>query len=252
MTEERLWSDTGYFTIIPEWVLDAKISDGAVRLYGILGRYSDSEDKCFPSRATLASRMQATTKSVDRRIAELVSIGALSVEHRLADSPSGNKFHRSNIYHLKRINPQGVGTQLSLGGDSIVPRVATPVSKGRDTTVAHNQSQEREPIEPDLLSETEDAYILCKVLADAISEDGTIQPKITKRWITEMDRLLRIDQQPVDVVQDMIQWSAADDFWCTNILSPQKLRKHFSRLVKQKQREKGSSRTSRLLSVLDD
>ncbi|MBT26700.1 MAG: hypothetical protein CML60_09945 [Rhodobacteraceae bacterium] len=252
VTEERLWSDTGYFTIIPEWVLDAKISDGAVRLYGILGRYSDAEDKCFPSRATLASRMQATTKSVDRRIAELVAIGALSVEHRLADSPAGNKFHRSNIYHLKRINPQGVGTQLSLGGDSNVSRVETPVSQGRDTTVALNQSQERKPIESDLLSEKEDAYILCEALVEAISADGTTEPKITKRWIIEMDRLLRIDQQPVDVVHEMIQWSAADDFWCTNILSPQKLRKHFPRLVKQKQREKGSSKTSRLLSVLDD
>ena len=212
MTEERLWSDTGYFTIIPEWVLDAKISDGAVRLYGILGRYSDAEDKCFPSRATLASRMQATTKSVDRRIAELVAIGALSVEHRLADSPTGNKFHRSNIYHLKRINPQGVGTQLSLGGDSNVSRVETPVSQGRDTTVALNQSQERKPIESDLLSEKEDAYILCEALVEAISADGTTEPKITKRWIIEMDRLLRIDQQPVDVVHEMIQWSAADDF----------------------------------------
>ena len=153
---------------------------------------------------------------------------------------------------MKRINPQGVGTQLSLGGDNSVSRVGTPVSQGRDTTVALNQSQEREPIESDLLSEKEDAYILCQVLANAISADGTIQPKITKRWIVEMDRLLRIDEQPVDVVQQIIQWSAADDFWCTNILSPQKLRKHFPRLMKQKQREKGSSRTSRLLSVLDE
>ena len=82
----RLWSDTGPFTIIPEWLLDSPISDGAVRLYGILGRYANDEDAAWPSRGLLAKRMGTTTKSVDRRIAELVKAGALAVEHRLAES----------------------------------------------------------------------------------------------------------------------------------------------------------------------
>ena len=251
----RLWSDTGPFTIIPEWLLDSSISDGAVRLYGILGRYTNDEDAAWPSRGLLAKRMSTTTKSVDRRVAELVAVGALQVEHRLADSPTGNRFHRSNIYHLKRVDPRGVGTQLSLGRDSGVSTVATVVSLGGDTSVALNESHELKPIERDARGEKPEAAVLCDRLADLIAVDGCTKPTVTNRWIEEMDRLVRIDGYALGSVSEMIDWVTTDDFWSSNILSPQKLRKHYPRLMKQRKRLDGSvagGRTDRLLAVLDD
>jgi len=248
---DRLWSDTGPFTIIPEWLLDAEVSDGAVRLYGILGRYADEEGRSFPSRGLLAQRMRTTTKSVDRRVQELVQVGALVVEHRLADSPSGNQFHRSNIYWLKRADPRGVGTQLSLGGDADVSTVGTVMSLGGDTGVAHNESQELEPNESDARVEKPEAALLCDRLADRIAADGSTKPLVTKRWVEEMDRLLRIDGHELSSVSEMIDWVTTDEFWSSNILSPQKLRKHYARLTKQRRRS-GAARTDRLLAVLDD
>jgi hypothetical protein len=224
-------------------------------LYGILGRYANDEDAAWPSRGLLAKRMGTTTKSVDRRVAELVAAGALAVEHRLADSPTGNKFHRSNIYWLKRVDPRGVGTQLSLPSDSDVPTVATVVSLGGDTVVALNESHELEPIERDARVDKPEAAVLCDRLADLIATDGSTKPTVTRRWIEEMDRLIRIDGQPIGTVSEMIDWVTADDFWSSNILSPQKLRKHYARLVKQRRRSNGSvatGRTDRLLAVLDD
>lgn len=51
------------FSIVPERVLDADISDAAVRLYAVLLRYGQSSGQRMPSRRTLAARPRK--KSVD-------------------------------------------------------------------------------------------------------------------------------------------------------------------------------------------
>lgn len=111
------------FSIIPEWVIDAEISDRAIRIYGILARYADNETlQAFPSRDLIAKRAHCHPKSVDRALEELIGIGAVLKHHR----KSGNGF-MSNIYTLRR-----VGTQLS---------------PGRDTTVQLTRTTELEPSE---------------------------------------------------------------------------------------------------------
>ena len=74
------------FAVVPEWVLDADISDRAYRLYGVLLRYGHSSGHRMPSRATLAARLHKDCPdTVDRALKELVGIGAVAVEHRTAD-----------------------------------------------------------------------------------------------------------------------------------------------------------------------
>ena len=41
------------FAIVPEWLLDADISDAAVRLYAVLLRYGQSSGARMPSRPLL-------------------------------------------------------------------------------------------------------------------------------------------------------------------------------------------------------
>jgi hypothetical protein len=55
------------FAIVPEWVIDAEISDSAFRLYSVLLRYGQSSGARMPSRATLARRLKKrSVDSVDR------------------------------------------------------------------------------------------------------------------------------------------------------------------------------------------
>lgn len=71
-------SDTGHWTVVPEWVLDLPISDRAVRLYAVLGAYADyvsadapTAPNARPSRRTLAARLRCSVDSVDRALREL-------------------------------------------------------------------------------------------------------------------------------------------------------------------------------------
>lgn len=113
MTDIR---STDYFAIVPEWVLTADISSNAVRLYAVLNRFANSSGRAWPSRRTLAEIMRLSVATVDRAKDELITIGALTVEHRTG--PAGDP--SSNLYTL-----------LTRQHDATAP--SSPMTKGSPT-----------------------------------------------------------------------------------------------------------------------
>ena len=50
-------------------------------------------------------------------------------------------------------------------------------------------------------------------------------------WSKHIDLMIRIDKRTPDKIREVIDWCQADDFWCKNILSTNKLRKQYDKLV---------------------
>jgi len=101
------------FAVVPEWVIDAGISDCAYRLYSVLLRYGQTSGCRMPARATLAARLHKTcTDTVDRALKELVAIGAVVVEHRRRASGE----HLTNRYHLMNTPPASRRLPARSGG----------------------------------------------------------------------------------------------------------------------------------------
>ena len=113
-------SDTGPFSIVPEWLLDSGASSSAIHLYALLSRYADATGFAFPSRRTLAGRMQCSTRSIDRYIVELVAREALVVEARRTTSGDPD----TNSYTVIRKAPATY--TLAWGSDS-------PAERGSET-----------------------------------------------------------------------------------------------------------------------
>jgi hypothetical protein len=89
------------FAIVPEWIIDAQISDCAFRLYAVLLRYGQTSGQRMPGRALLAKRLHKASKdTVDRALKELVGIGAVVVERRR----SGRQ-NLTNRYHVRSSPP---------------------------------------------------------------------------------------------------------------------------------------------------
>jgi hypothetical protein len=89
------------FAIVPEWLLDAEISDAAVRLYAVLLRYGQTSGARMPSRSTLARRLhKKSTDTIDRALKALVAIGAVVIEHRY-----GGAQRLTNAYHIRTSRP---------------------------------------------------------------------------------------------------------------------------------------------------
>ena len=130
------------FAIIDEWLLDLPVSDRAIRLYAILARYADNEThKAYPSRATLANRLNCSLASVDRAATELVTHGAMSKRLRA---------NSSIVYTLHTVAPQGVITQDE-GGSS-------PVTRGVLTTDNLTRTTQPEPLNKDLFDQFWNLY----------------------------------------------------------------------------------------------
>jgi hypothetical protein len=60
--------------------------------------------------------------------------------------------------------------------------------------------------------------------------NGCKIPNISSRWIADMDKIMRIDGHSAEEVEAVILWCQQDSFWCSNILSPTKLRTQFDAL----------------------
>jgi hypothetical protein len=82
------------FALVPENVVLAPISDGAVRVYALLRRYSDRDGGAWPSRRRMAAQLRISRGTLDRRLAELVEAEFLVVEARYRNGARTTNLYR--------------------------------------------------------------------------------------------------------------------------------------------------------------
>lgn len=71
------------FTMVDNDILDANISDGAVRLYIILSSYCfGDKTTCFPSQNKLAARLNKSVRTIQRYLGELIAKGLIIKKRR--------------------------------------------------------------------------------------------------------------------------------------------------------------------------
>lgn len=95
---------------------------------------------------------------------------------------------------------------------------------------------------------TPEAERLSHLLADSIGQRGSKRPNVTDGWVTDMDKLIRIDGREADDVARVIRWlndgrDEVAQFWQANVRSPRKLREKWDQMREQYERRKrGTSR----------
>ena len=100
----------------------------------------------------------------------------------------------------------------------------------RKDYLAKKQGEHRQRIKDNQLS---DEVRLSELLLSLIRsrKPDFKQPNIEK-WAKCISLMLRVDDPPrtPERIEAVIHWCQADNFWQNNILSPEKLRKHFDQL----------------------
>lgn len=90
----------------------------------------------------------------------------------------------------------------------------------------------------------ESAWILARKLRKLIlvNDENTRVPKDLTKWADEAERLHRLDNRPESEAIKVATWALQDNFWKSNILSVDKLRKHYTKLKLQMNR-KGNNKS---------
>jgi hypothetical protein len=122
------------FAIVPEWVIDAALSDGAFRLYSLLLRYGNGSGSRMPSRQTLARRLRRSVDAIDRAMRQLTEAGIVRVEHRR----NGEQF-LSNRYHVRTTPPTGMAT-ADWGGRTSAATPEPPTTGSRENAATPGRS----------------------------------------------------------------------------------------------------------------
>ena len=84
-----------YGPILPQFILEKRITFGAKIMYALLCNYASEKDHCWPSQATLAERLSCSVSSVKNYLGELVRAKLIGVRHEQ---------YRSSVYYMIRPN----------------------------------------------------------------------------------------------------------------------------------------------------
>jgi len=71
-------SATPRFARVPDWLLRAEVSHGAVRLYALLDRRAGKKRKCWPRRETMRDELGVTLRTVDNYLEDLRRVHAVT------------------------------------------------------------------------------------------------------------------------------------------------------------------------------
>lgn len=270
-TDEFDVTTDGYFAIVPEWVIDADISDRAVRLYAVLRRHAGSRLMARPSRAKLALRMRTSAKSVDRALRELETIGAVTIRHRWTNAKATSYAYRRDAEHLIPApsgyvvhnapkqggmdtpgpTPMDTGDQTPMdradqtGMDTGGQRVGPPVGGGVGPPVTH----ERESLEPKPVKEQktsssakpprkpepkrDDVEALCNLLAQRMIENDCKPPRITDTWRRAARMMLDADGREFDKAMRLLEWCQSNEFWQSVVHSMPTFREKYDTIRQQ-------------------
>jgi hypothetical protein len=97
------------------------------------------------------------------------------------------------------------------------------------------------PSKEGVVADRPDVTRICTMLADLIESNGSKRPTITKAWLDSARLMIDVDKRPLAETIAVMQWSQADQFWRSNVLSMGKFREKYDQLRLQRQGAKPDS-----------
>jgi len=92
--------DKGSFIVVPNQRSVMGVSAAAQALYMWLCFFANQDGECFPSRPTLAEKLNCSVRSVDEYFKELEGVGLATKEARFRDGAQTSNVYRLPLYGL--------------------------------------------------------------------------------------------------------------------------------------------------------
>jgi hypothetical protein len=83
----------------------------------------------------------------------------------------------------------------------------------------------------DYLSDSIEVRLSKKLYSYMLERNPEYKKPNFDKWAKHIDRMIRLEKRTPEKIEAVIEWCQADDFWQNNILSTQKLREQYDKLV---------------------
>jgi len=108
-----------------------------------------------------------------------------------------------------------------------------------DTETGTKTGTEQEGKEVKEKTSSPESLRLSGILADLILQNNPENTRLNNgklkdtvaRWAKDIDKLIRLDGQDVQEIEQVIRWCQSDEFWKSNVLSGSKLREKWDQLI---------------------
>ena len=197
--------------ILPQFVLDKPITFGAKIMYALLCNYASEKDHCWPSQATLATRLSCSLSSVKNYLGELVKAKLITIRREQ---------YRASVYYL--LNPGELRVQQAKA-DGQQPKVDNGEPNSGYLNNLSKQKEENPPLPP---TEPETPKVAAAPKPPAAGGVSVFSSDFEKAWeqypkkdakgfaLVAWRKLQRSGQlPPLDVLQAALQRFTALESW---------------------------------------
>lgn len=256
---------TGTLYWLPLILDDETLDPTETLLLIALADHVDAEDSCFVGIKRLAARARVSYATARRRLAALEQRGVIT---------RGRRRHSDGNLSVYDYVLQRDVLALNLSADHRSPGGALTSAHDDERAEVPRYEPPRDEVEPERTPSAALALVdadlpaivresghvdaarrLVALMGDQLVERGYRSSAESRRWLLDMEALLRLDKRSEHDVVRVLTWlhTGTDDvaqFWRTNVLSPSAMRRHWQRMSDQ-YRAKVKGQRSRAQQQLD-
>ena len=221
-------------------------------LFALANHAHPDGTSAFPSVARIMRYTLLSERAIRLHLAGLEELGLIE---------RGDAYIVASYISRADRRPQGWNLRLDIVSEVQAVQVVKERGAGgagNGVQVVHERGAGDAPkpyIEPSIEPSSvfmSEALELCNLLSNLIHENGSRLPKVTPKWVQDMEKIMRLDGRTFQQVEMAIRWCQNSQFWRANILSPAKLRDKYDQLRLQASREVTSHAFSGLAEFVSE
>lgn len=225
----------------------------------------EENGRCVMNIAELAKKARLSENAARIAVRDLEQLGEVSVVSRKAGRGGGctylvtaewarnptesGGFRAETPQDLEGSNPTESGGFSGAGTAKTQVSGPNPTGSGgfensddlKGSLVSGKRSKPKVTSEP----VRADVERLCDHLADRMAERGISRPKIGKRWHDAARLMIDVDGRTEQEIHGAIDWAQRHHFWHRNVMSMEKLRSQYDRLLLEAKAEREKQARSR-------
>jgi len=254
--EEKVES-RGLYYVMPAHIMDSEQINPLEKLcYILLSGLANKNGTCFPSDAYLAKRLNTSIDTIKRIMRKLDSVGLIS---RKQSHQKNNPFKKQRIITVHN----DFKKSLRSGADDTSERCIYDTSGGgtgapivSEVNIVSEVSRNTSEISQESRTSTHEKNLCDYFLERRKKLFPKMKDPNMKRWMKDIRQMHKIDDRTWEEIKETIDYVFDHEFWCKNILSMDKLRKHFDKLYAERQPVENAGSNKKInkqtaLSLLD-